>query len=177
VIASACAFGSQTMGFVALPFLLHDAGYATLSIGYLMMPWPLTVAVAALFAGRLADRCPTAVLCALGGALECIGLGLIAVWSFDGSTMPFIVLLMIGGLGFGLFQTPNNRNMLLSAPRERAGAAGGMQAMARQFGTSAGTALVALIFSTHSALAPPNLALGVAAALGAVAGTLSFLRR
>jgi DHA2 family multidrug resistance protein-like MFS transporter len=178
VIASACAFASQTMGFVALPFLLHDAGYATLAIGYLMMPWPLTVAFAALFAGRLSDRYPSAVLCALGGGLECAGLGLIALWPFDRSSIsPFVVLMMLGGLGFGLFQTPNNRNMLLSAPRERAGAAGGMQAMARQFGTAAGTALVALIFSSHAAPGAPNLALGVAAALAALAALLSFLRR
>jgi DHA2 family multidrug resistance protein-like MFS transporter len=66
--------------------------------------------------------------------------------------------------------------MLLSAPRERSGAAGGMQAMARQFGQSAGAAIVSLIFSWEAALAPP-LALAVAAGLAVVAAVLSLRRR
>ncbi len=177
VIASSCAFGSQMMGFVALPFLLHDAGFETMTIGYLLMPWPLTVAISALLAGRLSDRHPSWILCALGGGLMAFGLASIALWPVGARVGPFIVLMVIGGLGFGLFQTPNNRNMILSAPRERAGAAGGMQAMARQFGTAAGTAIVALIFSAGATLAPPPLALGVAAAFASTAALLSFLRR
>ncbi|MBI3514760.1 MAG: MFS transporter [Proteobacteria bacterium] len=178
VVASSCAFGSQMMGFVALPFLLHDAGFETMTIGYLLMPWPLTVAVSALLAGRLSDRHPSWILCALGGGLMALGLASIALWPVGERVGSFIVLMAIGGLGFGLFQTPNNRNMILSAPRERAGAAGGMQAMARQFGTAAGTAIVALIFSSVATLAPPPpLALGVAAAFASTAALLSFLRR
>ena len=42
------------------------------------------------------------------------------------------------GVGFGLFQSPNNRMMLASAPRERAGAAGGMLGTARLTGQTIG---------------------------------------
>ncbi|MEJ0069878.1 MAG: MFS transporter [Pseudomonadota bacterium] len=180
VLASSCAFGSQMMAFIAIPFLLHDAGYGTVTIGYLLMPWPLTVALAALIVGRLADRYSTALLCALGGGCLATGSLLIALWRIaspaDANPGPLVACLIIGGLGFGLFQTPNNRNLLLSAPRERSGAAGGMQAMARQFGQSAGAAIVSLIFSWHVAFAP-SLALAVAACLSALAAVLSFLRR
>jgi DHA2 family multidrug resistance protein-like MFS transporter len=168
------------MGFVAIPFLLHDAGYATVTIGYLLMPWPLTVALAALVVGRLADRYPTATLCALGGFCLALGLFLTALWRLAapaGAPVGLLVAcLILSGLGFGLFQTPNNRNMLLSAARERSGAAGGMQAMARQLGQSTGAAIVALIFSWESARAPA-LALAVAACLSGSGAVLSFLRR
>jgi DHA2 family multidrug resistance protein-like MFS transporter len=178
VIASTCAFGSQMIGFVALPFLLHDAGYGALTIGYLLMPWPLTVALAALVVGRLADRYETALLCGLGGACLALGLILTALWRLalpDGaSAWLLVVCLTLCGLGFGLFQTPNNRNMLLSAARERSGAAGGMQAMARQFGQSAGAALVSLMFSWQ---AGPALALAVGAGLAVIAAVTSLLRR
>jgi DHA2 family multidrug resistance protein-like MFS transporter len=176
VMASACAFSSQIMGLVMVPFLLHGAGYAPLATGYLMMPWPLTVACAALFAGRLADRYSSAWPCAVGGALQAAGLVLVALWSSDQGPVPFAAAMVLGGLGFGLFQTPNNRTMLLTASRERSGAAGGMQATARQFGQSAGAALVALIFAASPAQpAPPVLV--VAAALALLGGVLSFLRR
>jgi len=180
VMASACAFSSQMMGLVMVPFLLHGAGYGPLATGYLMMPWPLTVAVAALFAGRLADRYSSAWPCAIGGALQAAGLVLVALWSALGAGGApaglFAAAMVVGGLGFGLFQTPNNRTMLMTAARERSGAAGGMQATARQFGQSAGAALAALIFAAAPTHAAP-LVLVVAAGFALLAGVLSFLRR
>src|SRR6185437_12050852 len=52
----------------------------------------------------------------------------------------------ICGAGFGLFQSPNNRAILGSAPRERSGGASGMLGTARLLGQSIGAALVALMF-------------------------------
>ena len=50
----------------------------------------------------------------------------------------------LSGLGFGLFQTPNNRTMIAAAPRERTGGASGMLGTARLLGQTTGAALVAL---------------------------------
>ena len=63
------------------------------------------------------------------------------------------------GVGFGLFQVPNNRNMLLSAPRERSGAAGGMQGTARLAGQTAGAVVMTLLFTLTSADAAPRIGL------------------
>jgi DHA2 family multidrug resistance protein-like MFS transporter len=49
------------------------------------------------------------------------------------------------GIGFGCFQSPNNRTLILSAPRERSGAASGMLGTARLTGQTIGAALVALL--------------------------------
>jgi MFS family permease len=38
----------------------------------------------------------------------------------------------LGGVGFGFFQTPNNRMLLTAGPRERSGAAGGMMSCLRR---------------------------------------------
>jgi hypothetical protein len=43
----------------------------------------------------------------------------------------FVVGTVIAGLGFGLFQTPNNRILPLSAPKARCGGAGPMLGTAR----------------------------------------------
>ena len=61
-------------------------------------------------------------------------------------------------VGFGLFQTPNNRNMLLSAPRERSGAAGGMQATARLVGQTAGAVVISCVRRARSAICSPRWA-------------------
>ena len=134
-IASTCCFAGQTAGMVALPFYLqHGLGQDTLKAGLYMTAWPLTVAVAAPFAGRLADRVSTAWLSAVGGMFISTGLGSAALWPLKGNPLLLVPFTMLCGLGFSLFNVANNRNMFLSAPTERSGAAGGMQGTARLFG-------------------------------------------
>ena len=50
------------------------------------------------------------------------------------------------GVGFGLFNSPNNRTMIAAAPASRSGGASGMLATGRLFGQTMGAALVALVF-------------------------------
>jgi DHA2 family multidrug resistance protein-like MFS transporter len=54
--------------------------------------------------------------------------------------------MVLCGVGFGLFQTPNNRAILTAGPASRTGAANGMMAQARLLGTTLGAAVVALGF-------------------------------
>lgn len=177
VVASVCCFAGMTMGLLALPFYLqHSLGQGTLMTGLYMTPWPLTVAIAAPLAGHLANRVPTAWLCAAGGACLAVGLAATSLWPLQDSALPLVLLTMLCGLGFGLFQVPNNRNMFLSAPSERAGAAGGMQATARLAGQTAGGIVMSLLFTVASVESAPRVGLGIGAALTLVAGFVSVLR-
>jgi DHA2 family multidrug resistance protein-like MFS transporter len=83
---------------------------------------------------------------------------------------------MLCGLGFGLFQVPNNRNMFLSAPRERSGAAGGMQGTARLAGQTAGGVIMSLLFTMASDGAAPRVGLAFGAVLTLAAGLVSMRR-
>ena len=177
VIASICCFAGITMGFVALPFYLqHLLGQDTLTTGLYMTPWPLTVAIVAPLAGRLADRVPTAWLCAVGGFCLAAGLAAASLWPLEGHLFALVPLTMLCGLGFGLFQVPNNRNMFLSTPRERSGAAGGMQASARLAGQTAGGVVMSLLFTVASAEAALRIGLALGALLTLSAGLVSLLR-
>jgi DHA2 family multidrug resistance protein-like MFS transporter len=90
--------------------------------------------------------------------------------------------MVICGLGFGFFQSPNNRLLVGSAPRERSGAGSGMLATARLTGQTIGSALVALSFGLTGAHAGAEVARGTALALSmaivsaASAMTVSSLR-
>jgi DHA2 family multidrug resistance protein-like MFS transporter len=177
VLASVCCFAGMTLGLLALPFYLqHSLGQDTLMTGLYMTPWPLTVAVVAPLVGHLADRVPTAWLCAAGGACLALGLAAASLWPLHGSALPLVPLTMLCGLGFGLFQVPNNRNMFLSAPRERAGAAGGMQGTARLAGQTAGGVVMSLLFTVASVESAPRLGLAIGAVLTLLAGLVSVLR-
>ena len=79
------------------------------------------------------------------------------------------------GAGFGLFQSPNNRAIITSAPRERSGGASGMLGTARLLGQTVGAALVALMFSLFGGHATV-WALGLAAGIALLAAAVSYSR-
>lgn len=177
VIASVCCFAGQGAGLLALPFLLqHDLGLSPMAAGLLITAWPLSVAATATVAGRLSDRLPTAWLCAAGGAGLAGGLAGAAFWPLGdkaGALLPFI---MLSGVGFGLFQTPNNRNLFLSAPASRSGAAGGLQGSARVTGQTLGALAMTLLFSLTPLASGPRVGLAAAAGLALFAALVSLLR-
>jgi len=178
VIASVCCFSGQMASYVALPFYFqHTLGQDTWATGLLMTPWPLAVMLAAPLAGRLAERVPTAWMCAAGGLCLALGLATCAAWPVQGDMRGAMALCTaLAGLGFGFFQTPNNRNMLLSAPKERSGAAGGAQGMARLTGQTLGGLLMGLLFAFQPTAVAPLWGLYAAAALALAAGGVSLLR-
>ncbi len=177
VTASVLCFTGMTIGLVALPFYLqHGLGKDAWTTGLYLTPWPLMTAIAAPLTGRFANQVSGPWLCALGGALLTAGLAAAALWPLHGNAQPLALFTMICGLGFGLFQVPNNRNMLLSAPRERSGAAGGMQGTARLTGQTAGAIIMTLLFTLTAVSAAPRIGLAVAAVLTLAAGLVSTLR-
>jgi DHA2 family multidrug resistance protein-like MFS transporter len=173
---SVASFAAQTLAFVSLPFHFEGALHRTqVETGLLMTPWPVALAMVAPLAGRLADRMSAALLCSLGMAI--FGLGMLALLTMpaSASTIDISSRMALCGVGFGLFQAPNNRVMLTAAPRDRAGAAGGMLGTARLTGQTIGAVLVAVALYFFAA-AGEATCLGVAAAFAFVAAGVSLLR-
>ncbi len=176
VATSVCSFTAQMLAFVSLPFYFETVlGRSAVETGLLMTPWPVAVGVAAPVAGRLADRFPVGLLGGIGLSILAVGLGLLALLPAQAGTSDIIWRMAVCGVGFGIFQSPNNRAMMGSAPRRRSGAAGGMLATARLIGQTAGAAGVALIFRIQGHGAT-NLTLIVAAIVAAVAACVSLTR-
>ncbi len=176
ILTSVCSFGAQMLAYVSLPFYLQNTlGRGEVATGLLMTPWPLTTALVAPIAGRLADRYPSGTLGGIGLAAMAAGLGLLATLPAHPTSFDIAWRMTICGLGFGLFQSPNNRTLLSSAPRERSGGASGMLATARLIGQTVGAAMVALLFGLYPANSI-TLAIGLGTAVAALAAVLSLLR-
>jgi DHA2 family multidrug resistance protein-like MFS transporter len=147
VLTSICSYTAQTLAYVSLPFLLeHGLGRSTLDTGLLITPWPLVIVLVAPLSGRLSDRYPAGILSSIG--LATLGIGLLFLATLPAMPSPANIIwrMIVCGIGFGFFQTPNNRALLTSGPRERSGAAGGIMTMARMIGLTFGAALTALVF-------------------------------
>lgn len=175
ICASICAFCAYMLTFISLPFHFENAlGRSVVETGLLMTPWPLALGVTAPIAGRLSDRVSGAALGCAGMLLLAAGLALLALLPADASNADIAWRMAIGGAGFGLFQSPNNRIMLSAAPRDRAGAAGGMLATARLIGMTTGAAVAAIVFELQAQRATAvNLSIGVALALLAAMASVS----
>ena len=140
------------LAYVAIPFYFQDVlGRDAVATGLLITPWPVAAAVMAPIAGRLADRHSAGILGALGLTAFAAGLALLALLPASPGDANIAWRMALCGAGFGLFQSPNNRAILTSAPPARSGGASGMLGTARLLGQTSGAALVALMFGLAGA--------------------------
>ncbi len=153
-LTSLASFVGQGIAFVALPFLFQNAyGYTAFESAALFTPWPLGIVLVAPHAGRLADRHSPALLSSLGLALFALGLVLLALLPDQAQPWDIGWRALVCGMGFGFFQSPNNREMLGNVSRERSGNASGVLAIMRTFGQCLGAALLGVILAVRTAAA------------------------
>ena len=166
VATAICAHGAQLIAFVALPFYFqYVSGLSPIQIGVLITPWPAALVVMAPIAGRLADRYSAGLLGGFGLGGDDIRSAAGAVPAGATRQIDVAWRLAVCGVGFGFFQSPNNRLMIASAPRDRAGAGSGMLSTSRLFGQTTGSALVAVLFGITQAV-PDAVALGTRLSIG-----------
>ena len=177
--SSVTAFTAQMLSNIALPFLLLEGyGRSHVDTGLLITAWPLGSIVAAPIAGRLIGRVPAGLLGAVGLWTMASAMALLALLPPAPHDADIAWRMALCGIGFALFQSPNNYTIVTSAPPHRAGGASGMLGTARLTGQSIGAVIAAIAFSaTHSAPGRgPVVALAIAATFAAAAGVFSLLR-
>jgi DHA2 family multidrug resistance protein-like MFS transporter len=174
---SICSFVAQTLAIVSLPFFMQtNLGRTAVQTGLLMTPWPLATSVMAPIAGRLSDKHSAGLLGLLGLAMFGAGLMALALLPAHAGTLDVVWRMALTGAGFGLYQSPNNRAMITSAPRERSGGAAGMQGMARLIGQSFGAAFAATLFGVLRQDVATVTALWVGGGFAALGAVVSALR-
>jgi MFS transporter, DHA2 family, multidrug resistance protein len=175
-LTAVCSFAVQGLSFVALPFYFEDVLHRSqVETGFFMTPWPLVVAIMAPIGGRLSDRFSAGLLGGLGLALLGTGMALLALLPTSPGVVDIVWRMAVCGVGFGLFQTPNMRALMSSAPPHRSGSASGIVATARLIGQTAGAALAALCFGLADREGA-TLALALGAGFAGLGSVMSLLR-
>lgn len=176
IFTSLLMFATQMASLIALPFHFHgDRGLTLPQAALLLTAWPIGATVTTFFASRLLARFGAATLCATAAIVMVAGLS----WILLAPDHLFLLLapgLALGGIAVGLFQAPNTHDMLSSPPRDRVGAAGGMQAIARVGGQSLGATLAGIGLAQSDRIGP-TLAIAFAMGLALMVLAVNLRRR
>ena len=176
IMASLCTFAAQMSTFISLPFYLQETLHRPQSsVGMLMAAWPMGAALIALIVARMSNHFPVSLLSGLGAGAMAVGGAVIVLIPESVSDVWLMLAMGLAGVGFGFFQTPNNRVIIGSAPRHRSGALGGLQATTRVFGQTFGGAVVASAFSLSVGIGP-TLGLWVGIVFASLAVLVNVIR-
>jgi DHA2 family multidrug resistance protein-like MFS transporter len=157
---------------IALPSITSDFHISPADSIWAVNSYQMAVLVLLLPLASLGEILGYRRIYTIGLGLLCAGLLLLGLTG-GANPMALAGKLAICGIGFGLFQAPNNRAMLSAAPPHRGGAAGGMLSTARLLGQSCGTAAAAVSLAATSG---PSEALLIGAGLGALGALINSLR-
>lgn len=139
---------------VLLPFYLTQIrGMDPIKIGLLMLPFPLTLALASAVSGALCARWPARIITTAGLGILLISILMFAFIGPAPSISYIILAQLVMGLGSGTFQVPNNTTVLSAAPKEHLGVVASVNALSRNVGTVLGTVLSVTIFTLVNRLA------------------------
>lgn len=177
ILTSTCSFIGQNIAMISLPFLfLNGYGFSEITTGLLMTPWPIATLIISPIAARIVEKHNPGLTAAFGMLVFACGVVLLLLLPSAGAGEWNIAWRMaVCGVGFGLYQTPNNIVMISATPIERSGGAGGMQSTARLTGQTLGATVVTVLFAlsgSHSV----DFCLYAAIFFAIIAGSFSISR-
>ncbi len=135
--------------FLLSLYLQYIKAFTPETAGLILLPQPMMQAFFSPFAGRLSDRIEPRIVASIGMALTAVGLFLF-IFLNEKTTVAFIVAtLILLGLGFALFSSPNTNAVMSSVENRFYGVASGTIGTMRMMGMVLSMGITILIFSVY----------------------------
>jgi EmrB/QacA subfamily drug resistance transporter len=131
--------------FLMSLYLQYVKGFSPSHAGQIILLQALTMAIIAPFSGKLADRFEPRLIATLGCAIVACGLLVLSLMNTETSATYIASALLLIGLGFGLFSTPNNNAIMGATHPNEVGVASASMNLARTIGNLIGMSLVNLM--------------------------------
>ncbi len=140
---------TTAVGFLLSLFLQYIKGLTPQMAGLVLIAQPAMQALFSPLAGRLSDRIEPRIVASAGMGLTVVGLALLTQLGAD-TGLPFILaILLLLGVGFALFSSPNTNAIMSSVDRRFYGIASGMVGTMRQIGQTLSLGIAALVFALY----------------------------
>jgi MFS family permease len=135
------------VGVLLSLYLQYIQGYSAASAGLILVAQPVVQTIFSPVAGRLSDRIEPRIVSTVGMAITALGLLFCVFLSPSTPLWVIVVSLMVMGLGYGTFSSPNTNAIMSSVGKKHLAIASGMNAAMRSLGQLLSMAIAMFCFS------------------------------
>ena len=153
---------TSAVGFLLSLYLQYVRGLSPSQAGLVLIAQPVMMMLVSPFAGGLSDRVEPRFVASLGMGLSALGLGALAFIGLETPVVLVAACLVVLGIGFGLFTSPNTNAIMGAVEPRHYGVASGFAGAMRLSGQAFSMGVAMLIFgmllgSIPVKGAPPHL--------------------
>jgi len=125
---------TSATGFFISLYLQYIKDFDARSAGLVMISQPIAMALLSPLAGKLSDQYNAGVIASIGMGFTALGLILLCFITAATPVYLIIALLLLMGIGFGLFSSPNSNAIMSSVEKRHLGVASGVVGTMRMVG-------------------------------------------
>ena len=140
---------TYAISFLLSLYLQYVKGMSPWNAGLVLLAQPVMMAIFSPLAGRLSDRIEPRVLASVGMAMSATGLLLTAFLGTATPLVTIVLILILCGLGFALFSSPNTSAIMGSVERRQYGVASATTGVMRLIGQMLSMGVAALIIAIY----------------------------
>lgn len=131
--------------FVLSLYLQYVKGLSPRDAGFILIAQPMMMAIVASFSGKLSDKYPPRILSSMGLGVIAVGLVLLLPLNAGTTTTYLVASLLLLGIGFGLFSSPNTNAVMSSVEKKYLGVASATVATMRMTGQMVSMGIATLV--------------------------------
>lgn len=135
------------VAFLLSFYLQYFKGLDPQTAGFVLVAQPIIMTVFSPWAGHLSDKIDPRIISSAGMAVSSVGLLFLAFISSETTLLNLILILMLLGLGFALFSSPNSNSIMSSVERKYLGIASGSLGTMRMIGQMLSMGFAMMLFA------------------------------
>jgi EmrB/QacA subfamily drug resistance transporter len=150
---------TSATGFFISLYLQYVHGLDSRSAGLIMISQPVAMALLSPLAGKLSDKINPGKIASFGMGLTASGLVMLCFMNEQTPDYLIVLLLLIMGVGFGLFSSPNSNAIMSSVEKKHLGVASGLVGTMRMVGQMLSMGIAMMLLSLYlgkQAINPSN---------------------
>jgi MFS family permease len=140
---------TNATGFFISLYLQYLKGFDARTAGLIMISQPVMMALLSPLAGKLSDKRNPGIIASLGMGLTATGLILLCFVNENTPVVSIVILLLLMGVGFGLFSSPNSNAIMSSVEKRFLGIASGVVGTMRMVGQMMSMGIAMMLMSLY----------------------------
>jgi len=140
---------TSAIGFFMSLYLQYLKGFDARTAGLIMISQPIAMTLLSPVAGKLSDSRNPGVIASIGMGMTAVGLILLCFFKETTPTYAVVLLLILMGVGFGLFSSPNSNAIMSSVEKRHLGVASGVVGTMRMVGQMMSMGIAMMLISVY----------------------------